>query len=168
MFKRIIIGLGSNLADPTAALPLAWRCVVEALPLKDAELSTTHTSRPAEGASGPQFANAVGAGRTDREPADVMALLQAIERAFGRDRLKPVQGRQRPLDLDLLDHEGQRHDAPELMLPHPRLAQRDFVLKPLIEIAADFVDVRSGLSAVELLARLPDQARTLSLKEGPS
>jgi 2-amino-4-hydroxy-6-hydroxymethyldihydropteridine diphosphokinase len=98
----------------------------------------------------------VGAGETTRSPQAVLTLLLAIERSLGRDRQREGPSRARALDLDLLDWQGLRLDEPRLQLPHPRLAQRDFVLRPLAEVAPTFVDVRSGQSIDVLLARLPE------------
>ncbi len=165
MFKRVIIGLGSNLADPDRAVLLGWRCVAHALSLRDSRLSSLYSSRPAEGATGARFTNAVGLGHTRRDPAEVLALLHGVEDAFGRARDRESQGRQRPLDLDLLDHGGLCRDEMAPMLPHPRLTERDFVLAPLAEIAADFVHGPSGLGVADLLARLPQVERTLSWPE---
>lgn len=155
---RLLIALGSNLADPAAALQLGWRCAVDALRLRRPQLSRIYRSAPAEGALGDDFANAVGVGYTNRSPEWVLAHLQRIETAFGRDRAYEAAGHRRPLDLDLLDQDGRRLDRPDLQLPHPRLGHREFVLRPLLEIAPDFVDARLGERASDLLARLPGSA----------
>ena len=151
---RLLIALGSNLADPVAALALGWQCVLHELDLGRARLSRVYRTRPEEGVVGDDFANAVGVGYTNRPPMEVLDVLLGIEAAFGRDR--PYEGPQRcrSLDLDLLDHAGARLDEPGLQLPHPRLGHREFVLQPLLEIAPAFIDMRSGATAGELLARL--------------
>jgi len=152
---RILVALGSNLADPPATLPLAWQAVCAGLSLAAARCSRTVVSEPAEGAGGSPFCNAVGVGDTHLGPYEALAVLHRIERAFGRDRQQEGHHGARPLDLDLLDLDGMFLDDPDLQLPHPRLAQRAFVLAPLLEIAPEFVDMRSGHSAGALLARLP-------------
>jgi 2-amino-4-hydroxy-6-hydroxymethyldihydropteridine diphosphokinase len=148
---RIIIALGSNLADPPANVSLGWQRVVEALELQAPRLSRIHISTAAEQADGPDFANAVGLGDTSVAPRQVLACLHRIERRFGRDRGREGKHGNRPLDLDLIDYDGQRMDSPELMLPHPALSRRDFVLAPLLEVAPEFVDARSGQPAKRLL-----------------
>lgn len=117
-------------------------------------LSRVSRTRPEEGVGGGDFANAVGVGYTNRAPREVLDILLAIEVAFGRNRAHEAAARCRSLDLDLLDHDGVRLDEPGMQLPHPRLGQREFVLRPLVEIAPDFIDARSGLTARRLLARL--------------
>ncbi len=153
---RIIIALGSNLAAPPATVSLGWKHVVEALQLQAPRLSRIHTSTAAEQATGPDFANAVGLGDTSIAPRQVLACLHRIERGFGRDRVREGRHGNRPLDLDLIDYDGQRMDSPELMLPHPALSRRDFVLVPLLEVAPEFVDARSGRLAKRLLQDVVD------------
>ena len=79
------------------------------------------------------------------------ALLE-IERARGRER--PFRGAPRTLDLDLLLFGDAIVEEPGLIVPHPRLRERRFVLEPLVEIAADLRDPVTGLTAGELLGRL--------------
>lgn len=153
--ERIVIALGSNLRDPVVAVGQGWAAVCQRLQLRAPRLSHIVRSAPAEGARGNLFANAVGIGETDLQPLQALALLQAIEQDFGRDRTREGHHGPRTLDLDLIDLGGARIDSEDLALPHPRLAGRDFVLAPLAEVAPDFVDVRSGRGVGALLAALP-------------
>ena len=147
---RVVIALGSNLADPHAAVVLGWQAVCAMARLRDARCSPVHATAPAEEAAGPRFANAVGVAHCRLSPRTLLAVLHRVERAFGRDRDREGHHGARPLDLDLLDVDGMLLDAPDLQLPHPRLAQRRFVLAPLREVAPDFVDRRSGHPVDEL------------------
>ena len=83
---------------------------------------------------------------------DLLAMLQEIELRFGR--VRDERNAARTLDLDLLDYHGQISATPLLILPHPRLHLRRFVLVPLAEIAPEWRHPLSGLSAEELLAGL--------------
>jgi GTP cyclohydrolase-4 len=105
----------------------------------------------------PDFWNTVAVGRTALGPEAVLAIAKALEMAAGR-RLGPRFG-PRPLDIDLLVYDDLRSAAPELTLPHPRMAERRFVLAPLAEIAPDLkLPPPLDASPAELLRRLPPSA----------
>lgn len=130
--RRAYIGLGANLGDAQVAL----RAAIDALALlpgtRLAALSSLYRTAPID-ASGPDYLNAVAALDTAIEPAALLQALQAIEQAHGR--LRPYRNAPRTLDLDLLLHGDAVLDTPTLTLPHPRIAQRAFVLQPLAELA---------------------------------
>ena len=151
---RILVALGSNVGEVDAHVRAGWQDVVDALQLETPALSPLVHSAPAEGVTGGEFANAVGAGVTHLTATEVLHALQVIERRHGRDRGREGVGRARTLDLDLLDWDGVVIDSPALDLPHPRLADRDFVLVPLLAVAPDFVDARSGRDVPTMLGAL--------------
>lgn len=128
------IGLGANLGDLRATLEAALRGLA-ALP--DTELqavSSAYRSAPVD-AGGPDFLNAVARVETALAPAELLAGLHVIEAAHGRER--PYRNAPRTLDLDLLLQGETCVSTPQLNLPHPRLHQRAFVLRPLLELAPD-------------------------------
>ncbi len=100
----------------------------------------------------PDYVNAVSEIATDRSPADLLALLHAIEAEFGRIRGELYGAR--TLDLDLLDYNGTVLDEGGLILPHPRMHERGFVLSPLAEIAPDWRHPRSRRAVNDLLASI--------------
>lgn len=106
--------------------------------------------------SDPPFVNAVARVATGLQPSELMELLHATELAFGR--VRATRNAPRTLDLDLLDYDGLVQAGPPV-LPHPRLAQRAFVLVPLADIAPDWVQPGTGKSVRELLAALPPKDR---------
>ena len=142
------VGLGSNLDDPLAQI----RCALDALArlpvTRRVACSSFYWNPPMGPAGQPDYLNAVAGLLTLLPPAALLAGLQDIEAAQGRERAGPRWG-PRTLDLDLLLH-GQACSSDEsLALPHPGIADRPFVLVPLAEVAP-------GL-------RLPDGRRVASL-----
>ena len=128
---RAWIGLGANLGDAAATLRAAFTAL-SALPrTRLSGRSAIYRSAPID-AAGPDFFNAVAWLHTSLAPAALLAALQGIEQAFGRER--PYRHAPRSLDLDLLLLGDQMLHSPGLTLPHPRLQQRAFVLQPLLEL----------------------------------
>jgi len=147
------IGLGANLGDAHATLAAAIQALA-ALP--DSTLracSSIYRSAPID-SSGPDYLNAVVLLDTMLTPQALLAELQRIELAHGRER--PYRNAPRTLDLDLLFHGEQRLESPALTLPHPRLHERAFVLRPLAELAPELVIPGRGRVA-DLLAGVADQ-----------
>jgi 2-amino-4-hydroxy-6-hydroxymethyldihydropteridine diphosphokinase len=153
----ILIGIGSNLAAPGHASPEKTAAVaLAALPGIGVALrarSSWYLSEPVPVSNQPWFVNAVAEITTELPAAELLGRLLALELRFGRAR--SVRDAARTLDLDLLDYDGLRCDTTDLVLPHPRLHERRFVLLPLSEIAPLWRHPRLGLTAAELLARLP-------------
>ncbi|MDQ3074532.1 MAG: 2-amino-4-hydroxy-6-hydroxymethyldihydropteridine diphosphokinase [Pseudomonadota bacterium] len=106
---------------------------------------------PAVGVAGREFANAIALVETRLAPEPMLAAVKAIERAFGRRPGKRWSSR--VLDLDLVAWSGGRFCSRRLIIPHPRLASRDFVLGPLCAIAPDWRLI-GALTARHLAARL--------------
>ncbi|MFN3862401.1 MAG: 2-amino-4-hydroxy-6-hydroxymethyldihydropteridine diphosphokinase [Roseateles sp.] len=136
MSERAYVGLGANLG---ADLLDTLRCAATALAALPATrlvaLSSAWRSAPVD-ASGPDFLNAVAVLDTELAPLALLDALQAIEQAHGRER--PYRNAPRTLDLDLLMLGERVLDTPRLVLPHPRLRERAFVLRPLLEVAPQF------------------------------
>jgi 2-amino-4-hydroxy-6-hydroxymethyldihydropteridine diphosphokinase len=136
---RVGISLGSNLGDRIVHL----RSAIERLsPVRLSEhllLSPVFETEPIDCPEGSgAFYNAVIEIETDLAPLELLAATQAIERALGRPEVRAVNA-PRTLDLDLLYYDDLSLEAPGLLLPHPRMFQRAFVLKPLAEIRPDLV-----------------------------
>jgi 2-amino-4-hydroxy-6-hydroxymethyldihydropteridine diphosphokinase len=153
----IFVGIGSNLAAPGYSSPQnTAEAALAALPGISAALrarSSWYASEPVPASDQPWFINAVVEIGTELPPPELLARLLALEARFGRQR--SVRDAARTLDLDLLDYDGVQCASPDLVLPHPRLHERRFVLMPLQEIAPQWRHPRLGLTAAELLARLP-------------
>ncbi|XVJ71743.1 MAG: 2-amino-4-hydroxy-6-hydroxymethyldihydropteridine diphosphokinase [Rhizobacter sp.] len=147
------VGLGANLGSPIEALRQAL-VALRGLPETHLEaVSSPYRTAPLE-ASGPDFINAVAALRTRLAPEVLLRHLLSIEQAHGRER--PYRNAPRTLDLDLLLFGDCVLNTQSLILPHPRLHLRQFVLVPLLELNPQLSVV--GLGAVRDLSNaLPDQ-----------
>lgn len=102
----------------------------------------------------PAYLNQVLEIDSDLEPRALLQACLEIEEAMGRIRSEKWAARH--VDIDLLFYGNRCIDEPGLHVPHPRLAQRRFVLEPLCELVPEFIDPRSGLAVRELLRRCPD------------
>jgi 2-amino-4-hydroxy-6-hydroxymethyldihydropteridine diphosphokinase len=128
----VYIGLGANLgADPRATVIQGMRACAGLDGLTHPQGSSIYCSEPVQ-ARGPQFYNAVLRAQCTLEPLRLLSALQAIELQFGRQR--PYQNAPRTLDLDILLFGDLLVDLAELTIPHPRMHQRAFVLRPLLEL----------------------------------
>lgn len=127
------IGIGANLGDPCAAIEAAF-VALAALPRTSLRArSPLYRSAPVD-SSGPDYLNAVAAMATALGPHELLRQLQAIELAHGRER--PYRNAPRTLDLDLLLYGDAVIATPELIVPHPRMHERAFVLRPLADLDA--------------------------------
>ena len=147
------VALGANLGEPVAALRSALRALAT-LPRTRLVRSSAFVRSPSMGAPGPDYVNAVAELRTTLEPIELLRALLAIEAAHGRMRGQP--NAPRTLDLDLLLYDDLVLDTPELVLPHPRLHERAFVLVPLAELDAERIVPGRG-RVVDLLPAVATQ-----------
>jgi 2-amino-4-hydroxy-6-hydroxymethyldihydropteridine diphosphokinase len=147
------IGMGANLASwagPPEATLAAAALRLESLGRVVAR-SSLYSTAPVGIAEQPRFVNAVVALETELEPRQLLSELLAIELKFGRDRSAGMANGPRTLDLDILLFGDVRISEPGIEIPHPRLAERAFVLIPLCEIAPQAADPRTGKTATQLL-----------------
>lgn len=148
------IGLGANLGDRRATIAGAARALASLGQI--VARSRLYRSAPVGGPPQPPFLNAALALESAHDPVALLGELQRIEREAGRDRAQEERWGPRPLDLDVLlagAHGEQLIDLPELVVPHPRLAERAFALAPLIELDASLVHPLAHRPLTELLAR---------------
>ena len=148
---RAAIALGSNLGDREATLARAAAALRNIL--SDLKLSSAHeTAYVGAGTPQPAYLNAAAVGETALSARHLLAELLDIERQFGRER--PYPDAPRTLELDLILYGTDVIDEPGLVVPHPRFRRRRFVLEPLAEIAADWIDPVTGRTIEELLRTL--------------
>lgn len=156
----ILVALGANLPGPAGTPRAQLEAALAELARRGVRVlrASRFWRTPAwPDPSDPPFVNAVAEIATDLPPARLLALLHAIEAGLGRRRDRP--NAPRPIDLDLIDHDGLvSRDAVAPVLPHPRLAERAFVLLPLADVAPDWRHPVSGLGVRALIAALPPGA----------
>jgi len=132
--EEAFIGLGSNLGDPAANVESAIAAIASLPGTTLIARSSLYQSAPLD-ADGDDYLNAVAQVRTTLAPLELLRALQAIEAGAGR--LRPYPNAPRTLDLDLLLYDDVELATGPLVLPHPRLHERAFVVLPLLEIAPD-------------------------------
>lgn len=130
------IGLGANLGDREQALAAAIAALGHIPGITVAELSSVRETTPWGPIAQPDYLNAVAAIETSLPPRALLARLLEIECALGRNREDEIRYGPRPIDLDLLVYGDEIVNEPGLEVPHPRLAERAFVLEPLAELAS--------------------------------
>ena len=133
---RAYIGLGANLGDPVAALRAALDGLAHLPATRLVRASGLYGSKPVD-SSGPDYVNAVAEISTCLSAPALLAALQQQELGAGRER--PYRNAPRTLDLDVLLFGSARIESPALRVPHPRMAERAFVLMPLSELAPALV-----------------------------
>jgi 2-amino-4-hydroxy-6-hydroxymethyldihydropteridine diphosphokinase len=133
---RAFIALGANLGDARATVAQAIQSLSQLPGTTLLKHSSLYRSAPVD-AVGPDFINAVAEIATTLSPQALLAALQGQEQNAGRQR--PYRNAPRTLDLDILLYDDATLDTPTLVIPHPRMVTRAFVLRPLAEIAPEQV-----------------------------
>jgi len=158
----VYLGLGGNLGDRKALLRAALAALAPAVRLE--AVSSLYETEPVGFREQPDFLNAVAQGRTDLTPWALLARLKAIERALGRQQR--FRNAPRPIDLDILFYDDLTVDDADLIIPHPRLAERAFTLVPLVELAPELPHPWLGRPVRELLDALWEH-EAIRAVEGP-
>ena len=134
-YGKVWLGLGSNLGNSQQILQGAWETLGNDPDVSLVVLSSPYFSAPVGMVSDNHFVNAVGMIETKLDPSSLLRLLQEVEKGFGRNTKTGSAGYQdRLLDLDILYFGDTQNSTRELQLPHPQIANRLFVLTPLMEI----------------------------------
>jgi 2-amino-4-hydroxy-6-hydroxymethyldihydropteridine diphosphokinase len=156
MRPPVFLGLGSNLGDRLAALEGAIGRL-ETLGFHTERRSSIWQTEPVGGPPQGWFLNMVVGGTTTLSPEELLEACLETERAMGRVRAE--RNGPRLIDVDILLHGEERRAGPGLVVPHPRLHERRFVLEPLYEVVPTMRHPGLGLTVAELRERCPDTAR---------
>jgi 2-amino-4-hydroxy-6-hydroxymethyldihydropteridine diphosphokinase len=151
VIETAFLGLGSNLGDRLATLQQAVDLLEEAPGLTLTGCSRVWETAPVGGPPQPDFLNVVVRADVDLEPLELLAACQRVEATLGR--VRDVRWGPRTVDIDVLLIDAHTMEGPDLIVPHPRMHERAFVLMPLLDIDPD--------------PRLPDGTRLLDVPLGP-
>ena len=160
----ILIALGANLPSPAGPPTATLRAALARLEergVKILSVSSFYETPAWPDPAQPAFVNAVAAVESTLQPVELLTLLHGVETDFGRLRSAP--NAPRTLDIDLLDYDGKRM-TDGVMLPHPRMAERSFVLVPLAQVAPNWRHPVTGEAVRDLLIRLSDREVPQPLK----
>ena len=154
--RTAYIGMGSNLPSSAGPPEATLAAAVERLASLGRMLarSSLYSTTPVGFADQPRFLNAAVALETDLTPFELLGALLLIEKDLGRNRASGVPNGPRTLDLDILFYGDFVIGSSSLIIPHPRLTARAFVLVPVSEIASRVLDPRSGTTVSQLLQSL--------------
>ena len=151
------IGIGSNVGDRVENLRQALRCLDGIMSLE--RLSATYETAPRYVIDQPSFLNMAVGGDTPLEPLLLLEQLKKIEIDIGRVPTEERYG-PRAIDLDILFYGSDVVNEPGLSIPHPLMAEREFVLRPLADIAPNFRHPVMGCSVSEILSFLDEESDT--------
>ena len=155
MKHKVYLSLGSNVGDRARNLRDAIAALRKA-GVNVTRISSIYETEPVDYLDQPWFLNCAVEAETEMPAVALLKALRQIEADMGSNKLIPKGPRL--IDLDILLYGDEVIDGAELQVPHPRMHLRRFVLQPLAEIAPNVRHPVSGLSAVEMLANLPDKS----------
>lgn len=153
VLNKVVLALGSNMGDSYAHLRQAAKILSEAEGLNILEASSFYVTAPVGYEEQEDFVNAVLVCETELTPKELLGLCQEVEKALNRVRL--IRWGPRTIDVDIIWYNDQTIDEEDLIVPHPRMNERAFVMVPLMEIMPTLII--EGKSIQSICENLADQ-----------
>ena len=160
--KTVYLGLGSNLGNRQKNLDLALDLLSQRMQVKD--VSSVYETDPVGNTDQPRFLNLVCRVNTMLAPQELLTLAKGIELKLGR--MPGKVNAPRTIDIDILLYGDKKTNTKKLTIPHPRLAERAFVLVPLAEIAPDVIHPVTGKTAREMLEAITEKQGVFKWDDG--
>ncbi len=151
----VYLALGSNVGDSHAHIKEAIELLAGGV-IEDIKRAPLYTSKAVGYTDQPDFLNTAISGRTELQPLELLRAIKQIERRVGR--IQRFRWGPREIDIDIIFYGDTLLDTPDLVIPHPRFAERGFVVQPLVDLEPTLADPQSGQTVAELLARLPPES----------
>ena len=162
MQKHIVfLALGTNLGDREANLREAIQALSPHIAVES--VSRLYETAPVYVLDQPAFLNIALKGQTSLTPVDLLTFLKNLEQDLGRQHTRRYGPRS--IDFDVIFYDDLILNTPDLQIPHPRMAERDFVLNPLADIAAEVLHPELKQTIAELLAQLPSSDGILNVMD---
>ncbi|MDD5217039.1 MAG: 2-amino-4-hydroxy-6-hydroxymethyldihydropteridine diphosphokinase [Candidatus Omnitrophica bacterium] len=151
---RVFIGVGSNLGDRLGNIEQARSVLEKETGVRALCVSPIYETEPVGGPPQGKYLNAVWEFETELEPEKLMDVLSSVEGRLGRQRDRQGKNAPRVIDLDILAYGNEIVERSDLMIPHPRLHERWFVLKPFSDLAPDWIHPKFGRTIRDLLEEI--------------
>lgn len=158
VMANIYLALGSNVGDSKEYIEQAIKLLSEKI--DSIVRAPLYISKAVGYEDQADFVNTAVSGVSDMSPEELLAFVKGIEQAVGR--IERFRNGPREIDIDIIFYDDLIMDDPALTIPHSRFAERDFVLRPLCDLAPDFVDPRSRRTLTILMSELPESQQVIS------
>lgn len=155
--STVALALGSNMGDSLELINQSVEQLTTVMHITGQ--APIYTSRPVGVTDQPDFFNTAITGTTNLTPHELLAAVKSIEQQVGR--VERYRWGPREIDIDIIFYDDSILDSPELIIPHPQMSQREFVLRPLADINDELIDPVSKQSVGQLLDQLSDSNRSV-------
>lgn len=153
----VYLALGSNVGVGDQQFDTAIELLEKKL--TDIEQAPRYTSKAVGFVDQPDFLNTAIRASTELTPQDLLTFTQSVEQSVGR--IRRFRWGPREIDIDIIFYDNQIVEEDTLTIPHPRFSERDFVLKPLLDLNPELIDPLSKLTVSELYAKIPNESRSI-------